>query len=111
MIFDRFDTAVVPFPFSEIPALKRRPVVILSSRRFNAESGSTLCGVITTSRMLTWPTDVVLQDLAMAGLKVDCRIRMRLATIPNTLFEYGLGRLAAIDALACEAAFAQMVRG
>ena len=111
MIFDRFDTAFVPFPFAEGPTVKLRPVAILSSRGFNELNGSTLFAMITSSTFATWPSDVVLRDLVVAGLNVPCRIRMRLATIPNILIRRRLGRLGPVDQLACEAAFARMISG
>ncbi len=50
VIFDRFDTAVVPFPFGEQAVLKRRPVVVMSSRKFNATNGATLVAMITAAK-------------------------------------------------------------
>jgi mRNA interferase MazF len=111
VIFDRFDTAVVPFPFADIPILKRRPVIVLSGRHFNTENGATLVGMITTAKETTWPSDTRIRDLEIAGLKVPCIVRWRLATVPNTLILRGIGRLSALDRLACERAFAEMVAG
>jgi mRNA interferase MazF len=111
VIFDRFDTAVVPFPFAEVPVVKRRPVVILSGRAFNTDTGSSLVAMVTTSTVVTWAGDVQIEDLSAAGLSVACRIRMRLATVPNTLILRPLGRLAAIDRLRCEGSFAVMIAG
>ena len=52
MIFDRFDTAVVPFPLAEQAVLKRRPVVVMSSRAFNTANGATLVAMVTTAKAL-----------------------------------------------------------
>jgi mRNA interferase MazF len=111
VIFDRFETAVVPFPFADIPVLKRRPVVVLSSRRFNGDSGATLVGMITTAKETRWSSDIPVQDLADAGLEVPCIIRWRLATVPNGLILRALGRLSAVDRLSCERGFAEMITG
>jgi hypothetical protein len=35
VICERYETIVVPFPFSDIPILKRRPAVVLSGAAFN----------------------------------------------------------------------------
>lgn len=111
MICDRFDTAVVPFPFAEVPVVKRRPVVVLSSRAFNASHDASLVGMITTAKATEWPSDIAISDLPAAGLNVPCLIRLRLATVPNALILRGLGRLGAVDRLACERAVAGMIVG
>jgi mRNA interferase MazF len=111
VIFDRFETAVVPFPFAEVPTLKRRPVVILSGRAFNEANGATLVGMITTAKETSWPSDMSIRELGLAGLTVACLIRMRLTTIPNDLILRRLGKLGAFDRLTCERNLAEMVVG
>ncbi len=111
MIFDRFDTIIVPFPFAEIPVLKRRPGVVLSSRRFNMENGATLVGMITTAKETNWSSDISIRDLEAAGLNVQCIIRFRLTTIPNDLIQRALGVLGNMDRLQCERGLADMIVG
>ena len=111
MIFDRFDTAVVPFPFAEQAVLKRRPVVIMSSRQFNTQNQATLVAMITTAKANEWPSDIALTDLGAAGLTTPCILRWRLTTLPNDLILRALGRLCAVDRLACERGMAEMVLG
>lgn len=109
MICDRYDVAVIPFPFAEVPVLKRRPAVVLSGRGFNEGNHSTLVAMITSTSRQPWPSDVVLSDLDAAGLPVPCRVRWRLATIPNDLIVRRLGRLGGLDRLSCEREFANMI--
>jgi mRNA interferase MazF len=111
VISDRFDTVVVPFPFSDIPVLKRRPVVVVSGRAFNQQNGATLVAMITTAKASTWPSDMAIRDLKTAGLSVPCILRWRLATVPNTLILRALGRLSAMDRLGCERGLAEMIAG
>lgn len=111
MICERFDTIVVPFPFAEQPVLKRRPAVVVSSRSFNAENGASLVAMITTAKATFWPSDIELSDLGAAGLQVPCILRMRFVTLPNDLILRGLGRLGAVDRLACERGLAKMLVG
>ena len=111
MIFDRFETAIVPFPFAEQPIMKRRPVVVLSSRNFNTANGATLVGMITTAKATAWPSDLTLRDLEIAGLNVTCIIRWRVTTVPNELLLRRLGQLGAVDRLACERGLAEMLVG
>ena len=111
VICDRFDTAVVPFPFAEQAVLKRRPVVVMSSRAFNAANGATLVAMITTAKASIWPSDIALGDLASSGLNAPCILRWRLTTLPNDLILRALGRLCALDRMACERGMAGMVLG
>jgi mRNA interferase MazF len=92
-----------------MPVLKRRPAIVLSNIRFNRDNAATLVGMITTAKASVWPSDHPIGDLAAAGLSLPCIVRWRLATIPNSLIQRKLGRLAAIDRLACERLLADMV--
>ena len=109
MICERYDLAVVPVPFHEIPVRKRRPVVILSGRQFNEANGWTVVAMVTTAKELSWSSDVVIRDLEAAGLRVPCVVRPRLQTMPNDLFVRPIGRLAGLDRLACERQLAEML--
>jgi len=109
VICERYETIVVPFPFSDIPVLKRRPAVILSGRRFNDVNNATVVAMITTAKASSWPSDILLTDLASANLPQPCLVRWRLATIPNALILRKLGALGVIDRLACEREFANIM--
>lgn len=111
MICDRFDTIVVPFPFAEQPVLKRRPGVVVSGRRFNADNGASLVAMITTAKATSLPSDIEVSDLESAGLQVPCILRMRFVSLPNDLILRRLGRLGAVDRLACERGLAEMLVG
>jgi mRNA interferase MazF len=102
VIFDRYDTAVVPFPFAEQPVLKRRPVVVISGKDFNQQNGATIVAMITTAKASAWPSDIKIHDLASASLTTPCVIRWRMATIPNELILRQLGTLSTIDRHACD---------
>ena len=109
MICDRFETVVIPFPFAEIPVLKRRPVVVVSAIAHNEANGWTLVSMITSTKLVEWPSDVRIADLGPAGLQVPCIVRWRLTSIPNGMIVRRLGKIAGIDRLACERSFAAMI--
>lgn len=50
MICKRYETIVIPFPFPDLPILKRRPMVVLSGLQFNKINGSTLVAMITKAK-------------------------------------------------------------
>ena len=105
MIFDRFETAVVPFPFSDMPVVKRRPALVLSNRRFNEENGQAVMAMITTGKESGWLSDTLIRDISSAGLVTDCFVRWKVITLPNSLIIRRLGRLSPIDEGACRLRF------
>lgn len=72
---------VVPFPFSDRLAEKRRPAVIVSGPDV-AEAGFVWIAMITSARNTTVPGDLPILDLARAGLRVKSLVRpIKLACI------------------------------
>ena len=97
MICDLGDVVVVPFPFVDIAAEKRRPSLILSRQAFNQSNGHSICAMITTAGRTRWPTDVAIGDLAAAGLPRPCVIRWKLFTLPNEIILKKAGALGEPD--------------
>ena len=98
MTFDVFDVVVVPFPFTDRTASRKRPALILSVPGFGHEAGHSVFAMITSAHKSTWPSDVLLTDLAAAGLKAECVARMKLFTLDHRLVLRRTGRLAERDA-------------
>lgn len=109
MICERYETLVIPFPFAERRVLKRRPVVAISGPVFNQENGHTLVAMITTAKATSWPTDMPVRDIAAAGLRVQCVVRMRFTSLPNGLILRRLGSLAPLDRLGVEKRLAMLL--
>lgn len=99
MSFDAGDVVVVPFPFTDRKAAKRRPALVLSGAgHFNA--GHTVLAMITSGGHAGWPLDVPIQDGPAAGLNAPSVVRMKLFTLDNRLILRKAGALAAKDAKA-----------
>ena len=92
-----FDVLVVPFPFIDRAAEKRRPAVALSRAPVNQATGHTVCAMITSAENAPWPHDVRIADLATAGLPAASVIRLKWFTIDNRLILRRAGTLAARD--------------
>jgi mRNA interferase MazF len=97
VICDFGDVAVVPFPFVDLAADKRRPTLILSHATFNQTHGHSICAMITTAAQSRWPSDIIIQDLKRAGLNRPCVVRWKIFTLPNELILKSAGKLAARD--------------
>jgi mRNA-degrading endonuclease toxin of MazEF toxin-antitoxin module len=96
VISDRWDVVVVPFPFTDRPASKRRPALTLSQREFNAHGHSVLA-MITTKVDPSWPGDTPLEDPAEAGLPAASTVRLKVFTLDNRLITRIAGTLSSGD--------------
>jgi mRNA interferase MazF len=97
VICDFGDVVVVPFPFVDVAAEKRRPSLILSHATFNESHGHSICAMITTAARSRWASDVAIGDLKPAGLNRPCVVRWKLFTLPNNIILRHAGRLIPSD--------------
>ena len=97
MTFEPFDVVVVPFPFSDRQAERRRPALVVSSPDFNATHDHCVLAMITSAGE-EWPSDVALRDWREAGLGVPCKARLKLFTLDDTLILRRTGALSERDA-------------
>ena len=109
--FEAFDVVVVPFPFTDRAATKRRPALVLSDRSaFNAGIGHVVLAMITSASHSDWPLDLPLADLRAAGLASASVVRMKLFTLDERLILRKAGSLAAADRKAVAAALRKLLR-
>lgn len=100
-----FDVVVVPFPYSDTLADKRRPAVVVSAPGVEAGLGLLWLAMVTSAPGALRLGDAAITDLATAGLGVACRVRAaKLATLDRTRVLRRTGALTAIDAAALAAA-------
>lgn len=98
MTFNPFDVVVVPFPFTDIKANKRRPALILSSdAKFNTKSGHAVLAMITSQKNPDWPLDIPITGNAQTGLKAPSKVRMKLFTLDIRLIVKKIGKLTTAD--------------
>lgn len=96
--YNSFDVVVVPFPFTDSKAVKRRPALVLSSKdSFNDKNGQVVLCMITSAFHNPWALDVKIKDLKSAGLTTDSIIRMKLFTLDSHLILKKIGVLKKID--------------
>lgn len=97
MTYERFDVVVVPFPFSERRATKRRPALVVSKAEFNRSHRHLVLAMITSSAHERWPSDVAISDLGEAGLGAPSLVRLKLFTLDRALVRRRIGALGAKD--------------
>ena len=93
-----WDIWVVPFPYTDRLAEKRRPALVISSDALLREAGLIWVAMITSTKLNHWSGDVEVADLDSAGLRIACRVRTaKVATIETDRLIRRLGRLSAAD--------------
>ena len=107
VIFKAFDVVVVPFPFTDRDATKRRPALVISNALFNQQHDQIILDMITTSTDNAWPSDVSLKHWQDIGLKVACHVRLKLFTLNQNLVLKTVGQLYFHDVKSVQAVFAK----
>jgi mRNA interferase MazF len=95
--FKPFDIVVVPFPFTDKLADKRRPALIVSDMLFNEQHDHLILAMITTAKNSLWKSDIDLNDWKTAKLTVPCKVRFKLFTLDRQLITRRLGFLSKSD--------------
>ena len=101
--FAPFDVVVVPFPYSDRLAEKRRPAVVVSSQTMAGKFGLVWLAMVTSASNRRWDCDVPVGDLGLAGLPAPSLVRpVKIATVDADRILQRIGRLTAKDARAVE---------
>lgn len=96
--YDAFDVVVVPLPFTDRKALKRRPALVVSHKAtFGETIEHSVLAMITSAAHVRWPLDAPIRDLAKAGLPSNSVVRMKLFTLDHQLIIRKAGALSAND--------------
>jgi mRNA interferase MazF len=89
-----FDVVVVPFPFTDRQASKRRPALVLSDEmQFNRATGHAVLAMITSQKNSDWPLDTAITGNRQAGLTAPSKVRMKLFTLDHRLIIKKIGTL------------------
>ena len=91
--FQPFDVVVVPFPYADRLAEKRRPALVVSGAKL-AQHDLIWLAMITSADNAPWTTDIPLADLKRAGLPAPSVVRpAKIACIEPGPIDRRIGRL------------------
>jgi len=109
-IYKKGDIVLVPFPFSDQTAAKKRPAVIISSSQYNTTSQDIIIMAV-TSRIdrLLGIGECMIQNWKEAGLLKPSTIKPALSTIEQKLALRKLGTLSAGDLASLDAALKDLL--
>jgi mRNA interferase MazF len=106
--FEQWDVVVVPFPFADRAATRRRPALVVSrADPLGNVVGHRVLAMITSAAHRRWPLDLPVTDLGAAGLPAPSVVRMKLFTLDDRLIVRRAGALCAEDAAGVHAALAR----
>lgn len=92
------DIVLVPFPFTDQTAVKRRPGVVISGLAYNRERPDLIVMAVTSQmRPIASLGEVSLRDWSDAGLLKPSAVKAVIATLEQRLIIRTLGRLTARD--------------
>lgn len=88
------DVVLVPFPFSDLSTVKRRPALVLSSDEFNRTLGDLIIAQISSRvNSPTRPGDHFIRDWRAAGLLLPSLVRAQITTINSSIVVKVLGSM------------------
>jgi mRNA-degrading endonuclease toxin of MazEF toxin-antitoxin module len=93
MSYKKWDIVLVPFPFTDLSAVKKRPGLIISPNEYNGEQDVVI--VFVTSKLTTRfrMGDYKIKEWGKSNLPKPSMIRMKFATIDKSIIIKTLGRL------------------
>lgn len=99
--FSPGDVVIVPFPFTDRRAAKRRPALVCSTALFNSKARHAVLAMITSATHSPWLGDVPIADLRDAGLPSASVVRWKVFTLDSSFIIRRAGTLSPRDRSAC----------
>jgi mRNA interferase MazF len=101
--YKRGDVVLVPFPFSNQTATKKRPAVVISSSFYNEKSNDVVILAVTSKIEKSSDVDeCLIADWQSAGLLKPSAVKPAISTIEQVLVLKKLGSLSASDLLSVD---------
>jgi len=97
--FKKWDIILVPFPFTNLKSVKKRPALVISPEEYN--QGPDLIIMFITSNLSSFgrPGDHKIVEWNKSGLPKPSMVRMKFATIEKSIIQKKLGQMAKSDQL------------
>jgi mRNA interferase MazF len=97
MICEKWDIVLVPFPFTNLQSIKKRPALIISPNRYNSGPDAVILFITSNIKSFGRPGDYIIQNWQESGLPKPSMARMKFATIERSIIIKKLGRITPID--------------
>jgi mRNA interferase MazF len=108
--YNRGDIVLVPFPFSDQSAVKKRPAVVISSSHYNAVSQDIVIMAVTSQTEKSFEIgECLIKNWKEAGLLKPSAIKPAISTIEQRLVLKKLGNLSSEDLISMENALKELL--
>ncbi|TAL26924.1 MAG: type II toxin-antitoxin system PemK/MazF family toxin [Nitrospirae bacterium] len=108
--YEKGDVILVPFPFSNQSAIKKRPAIVISSNAYNRISADIVIMAVTSQIEKTIGVgECLIKDWQNAGLLKSSAIKPAISTIEKTLILKKMGSLSRGDFISMENALKEIL--
>jgi mRNA interferase MazF len=109
-MFAPFDVVVVPFPYADRLAEKRRPAIVVSTASLAKQHGLVWLVMVTSIGNRRWQSDIEISELKLSGLPAPSLIRPeKIATADAARIVRRIGHLPPGDATALSVALRRIL--
>ncbi len=93
MIYNSWDTVLVPFPFTDRKVNKKRPALVINKPDYQINTGHLVLLMITSAKNSNWNNDIIIDDINKAGLPTASVVRLKIFSIDERFIIKQLGIL------------------
>jgi len=97
MTCEKWDIVLVPFPFTNLRSIKKRPALIISPNKYNKGPDVVIQFITSNIKSYGRTGDTIIQKWKDSGLPKPSMIRMKFATIERSIIIKRIGRIVPID--------------
>ena len=91
--YKKWDIVLVPFPFTDLKTVKKRPALIISPDEYNEKLDVVICFITSKLNLEYRLGDYKIQEWKKSNLPKPSMIRMKFATIDKSIIEKNIGKL------------------
>ena len=95
--FKQWDIVLVQFPFTDFQSTKKRPALVISPNLYNRDDDLIVLFITSQLDRTSRPGDYLIREWKVANLPKPSLIRMKIATITQSIVDKKLGRLSTVD--------------
>lgn len=92
-IYKKWDMILVPFPFTDLGSVKRRPALVVSPNGYNRKHPYLVIVFITSHLQQATADDYSIQDWKKSGLPKPSLVKMKFATVEQSMVIKKIGVL------------------
>jgi mRNA interferase MazF len=95
--YNKWDIVLVPFPFTDLSSIKKRPALILSPDKYNALDDIIIAFITSNIQGEDRFGDYLIEQWKQAGLPLPSKFRMKFATVSKDIIIKKIGHIEKTD--------------